>query len=40
MGQKKRLYLIAFFSKKLYRLEFNYLIHDKELMAIIESFKE
>jgi len=31
---------VAFFSKKLYRLELNYSIYDKELIAIIESFKE
>ena len=31
---------MAFFLKKLYRLEFNYPIYDKELIAIIESFKE
>jgi hypothetical protein len=31
---------MAFFSKKLYRPELNYPIYDKELMAIIELFKE
>lgn len=35
-----RLHPVAFYSKKLYRLELNYSIHDKELMAIIEAFKE
>ncbi len=38
--EKRRLYLIAFFSKKLYKLELNYLIYNKELIIIIESFKE
>jgi len=38
--EKERLYPIIFFSKKLYKLELNYFIHDKELIAIIESFKE
>ncbi len=38
--EKRRLYLITFFSKKLYRLEFNYFIYNKELIVIIESFKE
>ncbi len=31
---------MAFFSKKLYGPELNYLIHDKELIVIIELFKE
>jgi hypothetical protein len=35
-----RLHPVAFFSKKLHGPELNYPIHDKELMAIIESFKE
>ncbi len=39
-NEKRRLYFITFFSKKLYRLEFNYPIYNKELIAIIESFKE
>ncbi len=39
-NKKERLYPIAFFSKKLYRLELNYLIYNKELMAIIKSFKK
>ena len=38
--EKGRLHFIAFFSKKLYKLEFNYSIYNKELMAIIKSFKE
>jgi len=39
-NEKRRLYLIAFFSKKLYKLEFNYSIYNKKLIVIIESFKE
>jgi len=38
--EKERLYLITFFLKKLYRSEFNYPIYNKELMVIIELFKE
>ena len=38
--EKKRLYPIAFFSKKLYGLEFNYSIYNKKLIVIIELFKE
>jgi hypothetical protein len=43
LGQRDsegRLHPIAFFSKKLNGPELNYQIHDKELMAIIEAFKE
>ncbi len=39
-NKEKRLHFITFFSKKLYRLEFNYPIYDKKLITIIESFKE
>jgi hypothetical protein len=35
-----RLHPVAYFSKKLHGPELNYQIHDKELMAIIEAFKE
>nr|AAG24792.1 pol protein [Colletotrichum gloeosporioides] len=35
-----RLHPCAFFSRKLHGPELNYQIHDKELMAIIEAFKE
>jgi hypothetical protein len=35
-----RLHPVAFYSKKLHGPELNYQIHDKELMAIIEAFKE
>ncbi|PNH26348.1 hypothetical protein BJF96_g10337 [Verticillium dahliae] len=43
LGQRDdqgRLHPVAFFSKKLHGPELNYQIHDKELMAIIEAFKE
>ncbi len=36
---KKRLHLIAFHSRKLTDAELNYEIHDKELLAIVDSFK-
>ncbi len=38
--KERRLHLIVFFSKKLYKLELNYLIYNKELIVIIELFKE
>ncbi len=38
--EKERLHLIVFFLKKLYKLEFNYFIYNKELIAIIKLFKE
>ncbi len=38
--KEEKLHLIAFFSKKLYRLKLNYPIHNKELIAIIKLFKE
>jgi hypothetical protein len=31
---------VAFFSKKLSRLALNYPVYDKELIAIIEAFRE
>ena len=37
--EKDRLYPIMFYSKKFTTLELNYNIHDKELLAIINSFK-
>ncbi|TQV93704.1 pol protein [Cordyceps javanica] len=43
LGQRDdegRLYPVAFFSQKLHGPELNYGIHDKELMAIIQCFKE
>ena len=38
--KKGRPHLITFFSNKLYRLELNYFIYNKELIAIIELFKK
>ncbi len=38
--KKRRPHFITFFSKKLYKPEFNYPIYNKELMAIIKLFKE
>ena len=35
-----KLYLIVFFSKKLSSVQLNYPIYDKELLAIVEAFKE
>ena len=42
LGQKydSKLHPIAFFSKKLSGAPLNYPVHDKELMAIVEAFKE
>jgi len=37
---KKCLHLIAFHSRKLTDAELNYEIHDKELLAIVDSFKQ
>ena len=37
---KKRLHLIAFHSKKFTDVELNYEIHDKKLLAIVDSFKQ
>jgi len=36
----RRLHLVAFHSRKLNSAETNYEIHDKELLAIMEAFKE
>jgi hypothetical protein len=41
LGQRDvtgKLYPVVFFSKKLERLRRNYLIYNKELLAIIEAF--
>jgi len=35
-----KLHPVAFYLKKLYRPELNYLIYDKEFLAIINAFKE
>jgi len=43
LGQRDdegRLHPVAFYSQKLHGPQLNYQIHDKELMAIIEAFKE
>ena len=34
------LHLVTFYLHKLYRLELNYLIYNKEFLAIINAFKE
>jgi hypothetical protein len=40
LGQRKKrkLHLVAFYSKKLHRPKLNYPIHHKKLIAIIEAF--
>jgi hypothetical protein len=40
LDKKRKLYLIAFFSYKMSLVELNYDIYNKELLAIIEAFKE
>jgi len=37
---KKRLHSIAYYNHKLTVVELNYEIHDKELLAIVDSFKQ
>ena len=37
--EKNRLYPVIFYSRKFTILELNYNIYDKELLAIINSFK-
>ena len=37
--EKKRLYSVIFYSRKFIAPELNYDIHDKELLAIVDSFK-
>ena len=39
LDKKDRLYPIMFHSRKFTTLELNYNIYDKELLAIIDSFK-
>jgi hypothetical protein len=39
-GDGRRLHLVAFYSRKFYAVEINYEIHDKELLAIVDSFQE
>ena len=40
LNDKKRLYLIAFHSKKLINVKLNYKIHNKKLLVIVDSFKQ
>ena len=40
LNNKKRLYLIAFYSKKLINVKLNYKIYDKKLLIIVNSFKQ
>jgi hypothetical protein len=40
LDEKGKLCLVAFFSCKMSLVELNYDIHDKELLAIVEAFKE
>ena len=37
--EKKRLYLVIFYSRKFTAPELNYDIYDKELLIIVNSFK-
>jgi hypothetical protein len=37
-GEGRRLHLVAFYSRKFSAVEINYKIHDKELLAIVDSF--
>ena len=37
-GDDERLHLVAFHSRKFEATEMNYEIHDKELLAIVDSF--
>ena len=39
-NDKGRLKPIAFYSHKMTALELNYNIHNKELLAIVEAFRE
>ena len=40
MGEDEKLHPIAFYSRKFFAAEINYEIHDKELLAIVDSFQE
>jgi hypothetical protein len=40
MGEDEKLHPIAFYSRKFSAAEINYEIHDKELLAIVDSFQE
>jgi hypothetical protein len=39
-GKDRRLHLVAFKLRKFTVVEINYEIHDKELLAIVDSFQE
>jgi len=39
-NDKRHLHLITFYNKKLTDAELNYEIHDKELLAIVNFFKQ
>jgi hypothetical protein len=39
-GEGKQFYLVAFHSRKFTATEINYEIHDKELLAIVDSFQK
>ena len=39
-GEDERLHPVAFHSRKFSAAEINYEIHDKELLAIVDSFQE
>ena len=38
--ESENLYLVVFYSHKFIESELNYMIHDKELLAIIKTFKQ
>jgi hypothetical protein len=38
--KRRRLHPVAFYSRKFSTIEINYEIHDKELLAIVDSFQE
>ena len=40
MGEDGKLHLVAFYSRKFSAAEINYEIHNKELLAIVDSFQE
>ena len=37
---EKQLHLVAYWSRKFYSLKLNYNIHDKELLAIVDTFEK
>ena len=39
-GDGEKLQPIVFYSRKFSAAEINYIIHDKELLAIVDSFQE